>query len=114
MNPEELLWLIRIILRQMKVRHVSRIGPHRPLGENVKTSSSKVTRHACCSTLTSIGRMLVKIMKINKESEDGYNLLNWKLPGQGATTRMAGDFAGRCFDVLSKRPMRTDPGVILC
>jgi hypothetical protein len=29
---------------------------------------------------------------------------------QGATTRMAGDFAGRCFDVLSKRPMRTDPG----
>ncbi|KAJ6176959.1 hypothetical protein N7485_003873 [Penicillium canescens] len=57
-----------------------------------------------------IGKMLVKIMKINKESEDGYNLMNWKLPGQGATARMAGDFAGRCFDVLSKRPMRTDPG----
>ncbi|CAI7664816.1 unnamed protein product [Penicillium glandicola] len=57
-----------------------------------------------------IGKILVKIMKINKESEDGYNLLNWKLPGQGATTRMAGDFAGRCFDVLSKRPMRTEPG----
>ncbi|KAI2728363.1 hypothetical protein CBS147354_2283 [Penicillium roqueforti] len=57
-----------------------------------------------------IGKMLVKIMKINKESEDGYNLMNWKLPGQGATTRMAGDFAGRCFDVLSKRPMRTEPG----
>ncbi|KXG47410.1 Nucleic acid-binding, OB-fold [Penicillium griseofulvum] len=57
-----------------------------------------------------IGKMLVKIMKINKESEDGYNLLNWKLPGQGATARMAGDFAGRCFDVLSKRPMRTEPG----
>jgi DNA ligase-4 len=57
-----------------------------------------------------IGKMLVKIMKINKESEDGYNLLNWKLPGQSAATRMAGDFAGRCFDVLSKRPMRTEPG----
>lgn len=56
-----------------------------------------------------IGKMLVKIMKINKESEDGHNLLNWKLPGQSAT-RMAGDFAGRCFDVLSKRPMRIDPG----
>lgn len=56
-----------------------------------------------------IGKMLVKIMKINKESEDGYNLLNWKLPGQ-STTRMAGDFAGRCYDVLSKRPMRTEPG----
>ncbi|KAJ5746060.1 Nucleic acid-binding OB-fold [Penicillium odoratum] len=57
-----------------------------------------------------IGKMLVKIMKINKESEDGYNLLNWKLPGYSAATRMAGDFAGRCHDVLSKRPMRTDPG----
>jgi len=56
-----------------------------------------------------IGKMLVKIMKINKESEDGYNLLNWKLPGQ-SSTRMAGDFAGRCYDVLSKRPMRTEPG----
>ncbi|KAJ5783003.1 Nucleic acid-binding OB-fold [Penicillium paradoxum] len=57
-----------------------------------------------------IGKMLVKIMKINKESEDGHNLMNWKLPGQGAGARMAGDFAGRCFDVLSKRPMRTEPG----
>ncbi|KAJ5832214.1 Nucleic acid-binding OB-fold [Penicillium riverlandense] len=57
-----------------------------------------------------IGKMLVKIMKINKESEDGYNLLNWKLPGQTAATRMAGDFAGRCYDVLSKRPMRTEAG----
>ncbi|KAJ5558531.1 Nucleic acid-binding OB-fold [Penicillium sp. DV-2018c] len=57
-----------------------------------------------------IGKMLVKIMKINKESEDGHNLLNWKLPGQGAGARMAGDFAGRCFDVLSKRPMRIEPG----
>ncbi|KAJ5945809.1 Nucleic acid-binding OB-fold [Penicillium verhagenii] len=57
-----------------------------------------------------IGKMLVKIMKITKESEDGYNLLNWKLPGQSAATRMAGDFAGRCHDVLSKRPMRIEPG----
>ncbi|KAJ6144496.1 hypothetical protein N7470_008391 [Penicillium chermesinum] len=57
-----------------------------------------------------IGKMLVKILKITKESEDGHNLLNWKLPGQSAASRMAGDFAGRCFDVLSKRPMRTDPG----
>ncbi|KAJ5636168.1 Nucleic acid-binding OB-fold [Penicillium longicatenatum] len=57
-----------------------------------------------------IGKMLVKIMKINRDSEDGYNLLNWKLPGQSAATRMAGDFAGRCHDVLSKRPIRTEPG----
>ncbi|KAJ5107043.1 Nucleic acid-binding OB-fold [Penicillium angulare] len=57
-----------------------------------------------------IGKMLVKIMKITKESEDGYNLLNWKLPGQSGATRLAGDFPGRCYDVLSKRPIRTEPG----
>lgn len=58
-----------------------------------------------------IGKMLVKIMKIDKNSEDGFSLLNWKLPGQSAAaTRMAGDFAGRCYDVVSKRPMRTDVG----
>lgn len=49
-------------------------------------------------------------MKIDKNSEDGYNILHWKLPGQSAASRMAGDFAGRCFEVLSKRPMRVDPG----
>lgn len=57
-----------------------------------------------------IGKLLVKLMKIDKNSEDGYNLLNWKLPGQTIASRMAGDFAGRCFEVLSKRPMRTTVG----
>lgn len=57
-----------------------------------------------------IGRLLVKIMKIDKNSEDGFNLLNWKVPGQSLASRMAGDFAGRCFEVLSKRPMRTEVG----
>jgi DNA ligase-4 len=57
-----------------------------------------------------IGKLLVKLMKIDKNSEDGYNLLNWKLPGQTMASRMAGDFAGRCFEVLSKRPMRTTVG----
>jgi DNA ligase-4 len=57
-----------------------------------------------------IGKLLVKLMKIDKNSEDGYNLLNWKLPGQTTASRMAGDFAGRCFEVLSKRPMRTAVG----
>ncbi|OBT72891.1 hypothetical protein VF21_08028 [Pseudogymnoascus sp. 05NY08] len=57
-----------------------------------------------------IGRLLVKLMKIDKNSEDGYNLLNWKLPSQTFASRMAGDFAGRCFEVLSKRPMRTSMG----
>jgi DNA ligase-4 len=57
-----------------------------------------------------IGKLLVKLMKIDKNSEDGYNLLNWKLPGQTMASRMTGDFAGRCFEVLSKRPLRTTVG----
>jgi DNA ligase-4 len=57
-----------------------------------------------------IGKLLVKLLKINPNSEDGYNLLNWKLPGQTTTSPMAGDFAGRCFEVLSRRPMRTSVG----
>lgn len=57
-----------------------------------------------------IGKLLVKVMKIDKNSEDGFNLLNWKLPGQSAASRMAGDFAGRCFEVISKRPMRITVG----
>ena len=57
-----------------------------------------------------IGKLLVKVMKINKDSEDGYNLLNWKLPGQSSASKMAGDFAGRCFEVISKRPIRTQVG----
>ena len=57
-----------------------------------------------------IGKLLIRVMKINKDSEDGYNLLNWKQPGQTVATRMAGDFAGRCYEVISKRPMRSDAG----
>ena len=57
-----------------------------------------------------IGKLLVKLMKIDRNSEDGYNLLHWKLPGQTAASRMAGDFAGRCFEVLGKRQLRAEPG----
>ncbi|GME28801.1 DNA ligase ATP-dependent [Neofusicoccum parvum] len=57
-----------------------------------------------------IGKLLVRVLRIDKDSEDGFNLLNWKLPGQKATVAMAGDFAGRCFDVISKRPILTKPG----
>ncbi|CAK7567134.1 MAG: DNA ligase (ATP) [Sporothrix epigloea] len=57
-----------------------------------------------------IGKILVKLMKIDKNSEDGYNLLHWKLPGQNGVNRMAGDFAGRCYEVLAKRPLRTAAG----
>lgn len=57
-----------------------------------------------------IARLLVKLIKIDKNSEDAQNLLNWKVPGKSSASRMAGDFAGRCFEVLSKRPMRTAVG----
>lgn len=57
-----------------------------------------------------IGKLLVKTMKIDKNSDDGSSLLNWKLPGRNAASRMAGDFAGRCFEVISKRPMRVEVG----
>lgn len=57
-----------------------------------------------------IGKLLVKLLKITPHSEDGYNLLNWKLPGSTIASRMAGDFAGRCFEVLSKRPVRSSVG----
>jgi DNA ligase-4 len=57
-----------------------------------------------------IGKLFVKVMKIDRNSEDGFNLLNWKLPGSTAASRMAGDFAGRCYEVISKRPMRTEVG----
>ncbi|RDW94914.1 DNA ligase-3 [Coleophoma crateriformis] len=57
-----------------------------------------------------IGKIICKMLNLTDRSEDGYNLLNWKLPGQTTATRMAGDFAGRCFEVLRKRQLRTMPG----
>lgn len=57
-----------------------------------------------------IGKLLVRLIKIDKNSDDGFNLLNWKLPGQNRTTMIAGDFAGRCHAVLSKRATRSQPG----
>jgi DNA ligase-4 len=57
-----------------------------------------------------IGKLLIKVMKIDRNSEDGFNLLNWKLPGHTVASRMAGDFAGRCFEVISKRPLRATVG----
>lgn len=59
---------------------------------------------------SNIGKLLVKLLKIDKKSEDGYNLLHWKLPGQSMAARMAGDFPGRCYDIISKRPMKTEVG----
>ena len=57
-----------------------------------------------------IGKLLVGILKIKKDSTDGQNLLNWKLPGTKDNSTVTGDFAGRCYEVISKRPMRTSMG----
>lgn len=56
--------------------------------------------------------MLVKLMKINKTSDDALALINWKLPGRGSasSSTTTGDFAGRCYEIIKKRPMRTTPG----
>ena len=57
-----------------------------------------------------IGKLLVAVMGIDKNSEDAFNLLNWKLPGVNSTSAMAGDFAGRCHEILLKRATRKTPG----
>lgn len=57
-----------------------------------------------------IGKLLVKLMKISPDSEDGFSLTNWKLPGQTAASRVTGVFAMRCYEVLSKREMRSAAG----
>ncbi|KAI1338178.1 DNA ligase [Xylariaceae sp. FL0016] len=62
---------------------------------------------------SAIARILVKVIKIDKNSDDGSSIINWKHPPSGesaATQAAAGDFAGRCFLVLSKRPVRVEPG----
>ncbi|KAF7524660.1 hypothetical protein G7054_g11368 [Neopestalotiopsis clavispora] len=58
---------------------------------------------------SAIGKLLVRTLKIDKYSTDGQSLLQWKRPGQKASST-AGDFAGRCLEVIAKRPMRSSPG----
>ena len=58
-----------------------------------------------------IAKYIIKILKIDKNSEDGYSLLNWKQPGQNAAKK-AGDFPGRVHEVLLKRPFRVKPGTM--
>ncbi|KAF1345822.1 hypothetical protein BDV97DRAFT_29113 [Delphinella strobiligena] len=59
-----------------------------------------------------IGKLLVRAMGLEKNSEDAFNLLNWKLPGIKSTSAMAGDFAGRCQEVIKKRASSNEPGTL--
>ena len=53
-----------------------------------------------------LARYFIKIMKIDKNSEDAQNLLSWK----NISTQAAGDFPGRCYEVLAKRQFRQGVG----
>ena len=57
-----------------------------------------------------IASMLVKIMGIPKDSPDAISLLKWKVPTRASASQMAGDFAGRCYEVIKKRPVLTEMG----
>ncbi|POS85507.1 hypothetical protein EPUL_001727 [Erysiphe pulchra] len=58
-----------------------------------------------------IAKILIKVLRIDRHSEDASSLLNWRLPGQKkANPAMVGDFASRCYEVLSKRSMKNKPG----
>jgi DNA ligase-4 len=57
-----------------------------------------------------MGKLIVKMLKISPDSDAGRSLLDWKLPGRTTATRMAGDFAGRCYEALSPRTRRTGFG----
>ncbi|KAG8161624.1 hypothetical protein KVR01_008611 [Diaporthe batatas] len=50
-----------------------------------------------------IAKRLVKLLGISNNNPDAKSLNNWKNPGQTEATRMAGDFAGRCYQALQKR-----------
>lgn len=57
-----------------------------------------------------IAKVLIKLTRIGKDSDDAKHMLNWKVPGQlhkGAAST-AGDFAGRCYEVLSSRQLKTE------
>lgn len=49
-----------------------------------------------------IGKLLVRVMKINKDSEDGNALIHWRQPGSNQfLSKSAGDFALRCYGTYS-------------
>ncbi|KAF2758851.1 ATP-dependent DNA ligase [Pseudovirgaria hyperparasitica] len=58
-----------------------------------------------------IAKILIKVLRIDRNSDGAYGMLNWKLPGRNSTTANAGDFAGRCYEVLKGRQMRSSPGL---
>ncbi|KAK9447265.1 ATP dependent DNA ligase domain-containing protein [Limtongia smithiae] len=56
----------------------------------------------------SLARLLVKIIGLAPDSEDANQILNYKLPG--VYGKGAGDFAERCYEVMSKREVSSEYG----
>lgn len=57
-----------------------------------------------------IAKRLQKLIGVSDNSEAAKALLNWKNPGKTAASRMAGDFAGRCFEVMRVRAVKLEYG----
>ena len=57
-----------------------------------------------------IAKLLLRAMRISKDSPDGQSLIDFKRPGYGFSSAAAGDFALRCFEVINKRPLKEEPG----
>jgi DNA ligase 4 len=57
-----------------------------------------------------IAKRIVKLLGITEKNPDGKSLVNWKNPGNTAASRLAGDFAGRCYEVVSKRAVKLSYG----
>lgn len=57
-----------------------------------------------------IAKVLIRLTRIGKDSDDAKHMLNWKLPGQldKASAYTAGDFAKRCYEILSSRQLKTE------
>ena len=59
-----------------------------------------------------IAKLLIKLLRIDPKSDDGLLMTQWKSVAGGSRNTNAGDFAGRCGEVLSKRNERTEPGTM--
>ncbi|KAI0191371.1 putative DNA ligase [Xylaria flabelliformis] len=56
---------------------------------------------------SALARLLTKLMRLDRHSDDAQSMLKWRRPDQSSS---AGDFVDRCYNALSKRPARIDPG----
>ncbi|KAI0551040.1 ATP dependent DNA ligase domain-containing protein [Xylaria curta] len=54
-----------------------------------------------------LARLLIKMMRLDRHSDDAQSMLKWRRPDQSSS---AGDFVDRCYNALARRPARIDPG----